>query len=545
VEDERREARRRRRRRRDLIRVAVEVGAFSVFAITVVAIVAVVLQVGKRKSEPPRGTLVVSQSGDFASLDPALASTREAWELEYATCAKLLDYPPRGGVAGTRLVPEVARSLPRVSRDRRTYVFRVRDGLRFSDGSRVTARSFARALERARAPELLSPAEPYLREVAWWKARVNVLTIHLRKPAPDFLQRLALPYFCAVPASTPAEPTDAPPSAGPLYVARHVRGRSLLLLRNPYYAGPRRVRVAKILYRFGAFPAQIRLQLERGEADYGVVPPSAFESLATKLAVDRRHLFAVRQPTVAYLALNTQRPLFRHNPQLRRAVNFALDRLALARQFGVRGATPTDQYLPPGSPGFRDARIYPTRPDVATARRLARGHLRGGHAVFLSCGSQDCKDRAVIVAANLRKIGLRVEIRATPGFGQFTLASVKGTSFDIADVITRPDYGDPYGLVEKLLDGRVIRDAGNTNVAYFDDAAVNRAIDEAQRLRGAQRIRAYGRLDVQVARREAPLAAYANLNARVFLSTRVACITYQPVYGLDIASLCLRGSKRG
>jgi peptide/nickel transport system substrate-binding protein len=344
-----------------------------------------------------------------------------------------------------------------------------------------------------------------------------------------------------VPASTPDEPTDAPPSAGPMAIVRHVRGRSLLLAPNRFYPGPRRTHVTRVLYRFGAFPAQIGLQLERGEADYGVVPPSAFDSLATKLAVDRKHLFAVRQPTVAYLALNTQRPLFRDNPQLRRAVNFALDRSALVRQFGVRGATATDQYLPPGSPGYRDVDLYPLRgPDLARARSLARGHLRGGRAVLLSCGTQDCKDRAVIVAVNLRKIGLRVDIRATPGFGQMTLAGVKGTAFDIADVIARPDYDDPYGLVEKLLDGRVIRAAGNTNVSYFDDPRINRAIDAAQRLHGEARERAYARLDVEVARREAPLAAYANLNARVFLSTRVGCITYQPVYGLDVAGLCLR-----
>jgi hypothetical protein len=53
------------------------------------------------------------------------------------------------------------------------------------------------------------------------------------------------------------------------------------------------------------------------------------------------------------------------------------------------------------------------------------------------------------------------------------------------------------------------------------------------------RDRAYGRLGIQVARTDAPLAAYAVLNARVFVSTRVGCITYQPVYGLDLAGACV------
>ena len=58
---------------------------------------------------------------------------------------------------------------------------------------------------------------------------------------------------------------------------------------------------------------------------------------------------------------------------------------------------------------------------------------------------------------------------------QLTLAGVRGTQFDIADVITRPDYGDPYALVDKLLDSRVIRAVGNTNISYFASPQVRSA----------------------------------------------------------------------
>jgi ABC-type transport system substrate-binding protein len=525
------EPRRKKRRRREIMRASLEIGSFAVLALVVLVVLGIVLNVGRARSAAPPGTLVISQSSDFASLDPALATTREAWELEYATCAKLLNYAP----SGRRLVPEVAATMPRMSADGRTYTFRIAGGWRFSNGDAVTPRAFTRAFERARSRELVSPAEPYLREVAWWRARGGTLTIRLKERAPDFAQRLAIPYFCAVPPSTPTRPADVLASAGPYYVRRHLRNRSLELARNPYYPGPRRPRADRILYRFGAFPTQIALQLERGEADYGAVPPSAFESLSARIG-NGRHLLTIPQPIVGYLALNTQRELFRGNPQLRRAVNFALDRPALARAFGVRGARPTDQYLPPGFPGYREAKLYPLDgPDLATARRLAAGHLRSGKVVYLACPSSDCRDRAAIVAQNLGEIGLRVEIH-----GGYALAGVKGTGFDIADVVTRPDYADPYGLVEKLLDGRVIRAIDNTNLSYYADPEFSRALDEAQRLRGRARVRAYERLDIDVARTSAPLAAYANVNARVFLSARVGCVVYQPVYGLDIAGLCLR-----
>jgi ABC-type transport system substrate-binding protein len=532
------------KRPRELLRTLIEIGAVSTLAIVVLVFIGIVLERGHRKIAPPPDTLVVSLTEDFASLDPALAQTLQAWELEYATCGKLLNYPPRSGYAGTRLAPDLAEAMPRVSRDRLTYTFTIRRGRRLSSGEQITAASFARALERARSPELLSPAAPYLREVAGWRARGRTLTIRLKTAAPDFMQRLALPYFCAVPKRAPDHQVDDLPSAGPFSIARYRRGRSLFLQRNPYYRGPRRPHVSAILYHFGAFGSQIRLELEQGSADYGQISPAAFQALASRFRGDRRHLFIVQQPVVAYLALNTQRPLFRDNPALRRAVNYALDRPDLALLFGQGGAIPTDEYLPPGFPGYEPKHVYPVgAPDLATARRLASGHLRSAHAVFLSCGSQDCKERAVVVADSLKKIGLHVRIDSAPGLGQFTLAGVKGTRFDIADVITRPDYGDPYALVDKLLDSRVIREVGNTNISYFESPRFDRAIDAAQQLSGIARDRAYGRLGLAVARTQAPLAAYAVLNARVFVSARVGCVTYQPVYGLDLAGVCLSRSS--
>ena len=521
--------------------MAIEAGAVAVLAVVVLAFLGVVLYKGGRRADPPDDALVVTQTQDFASLDPALAQTAEAWELEYATCAKLVNYPAVDGYRGTRLVPEVAAALPRISTDRRTYTFRLRPGWRFSDGEPVTPRSFTRAFERARSEELVSPAAPYLREVSSWSVRGRTLTIHLRMPAPDFAQRLALPYFCAVPPWAPDRQDDTLPSAGPFAVASYHPGRSLILHRNPYYHGPRHPRLRRIVYRFGAFSSQIRLELEQGQADYGVVSPSAFAALAEHFKGDRRHLLVERQPIVAYLALNTARPLFKNNPRLRQAVNYALDRVALARLFGPNGANATDEYLPPGLPGYERRHVYPVdEPDLAKARALARGHLRGGHAVFLACGTEDCGERAIVVADALSKIGLHVRIDTSPG--QFTLAGVRGTPFDIADVITRPDYGDPYGLVDKLLDSRVIRAVGNSNISYYASPQVDHAIDAAQRLSGVARDRAYGRLGAEVARTDAPLAAYAVLNARVFLSTRVGCITYQPVYGLDLAGACVSRS---
>ena len=61
----------------------------------------------------------------------------------------------------------------------------------------------------------------------------RTLTIRLREPAPDFTQRLALPYFCAVPTWAPDRQTDTLPSAGPFAIEHYRPGRSLVLQPQP------------------------------------------------------------------------------------------------------------------------------------------------------------------------------------------------------------------------------------------------------------------------------------------------------------------------
>src|SRR4051812_30660061 len=86
------------------------------------------------------GVFRMNVSGtDVRTVDPALASDAVSGQVILATCAHLLYYPDRNGTAGTRVTPEVAAAMPRVSDGGRTYTFRVREGFRFNTGEAVTA----------------------------------------------------------------------------------------------------------------------------------------------------------------------------------------------------------------------------------------------------------------------------------------------------------------------------------------------------------------------------------------------------------------------
>src|SRR3954452_20972121 len=109
----------------------------------------VLVGAGGAASSISGGTLNVDLATDVDSTDPALAYLNTSWEIEYATGLKLVNSPDAEAPRGSRIVPEAAAGLPRVSNGGKTYDFTVKAGFtKFSNGEPVTAKSFARTFAR-------------------------------------------------------------------------------------------------------------------------------------------------------------------------------------------------------------------------------------------------------------------------------------------------------------------------------------------------------------------------------------------------------------
>jgi ABC-type oligopeptide transport system substrate-binding subunit len=490
--------------------------------------------------------LRVDLEPDFDSVDPALALLPQTWQLEYATCLKLMNFPDKeASQGGSRPIPEAAAALPGISRDGRTYTFIIRKGLRFNTGTAVTAATFAFAMKRVLTPSLASPGAAFLTDVVG----INVpapyrLRIVLRRPAPDLLSRLTLPYFCALPVDTPIDPDGigAPvPSAGPYYIASWDRGRSAVVRRNPFYRGTRPHRIDEIDYTFGISLQAQRLRVEAGQSDLGQFPPTAAAELAAKYGVNKGRFFVKHQLTIWFLALNRAGHLFKNNDRLARAVNFAIDRTELARQHGAFAGTRTDQILPIGLSAFEDWSLYPLRaPDYAKASALAAGHLRDRKAKIWTFNLSFGPAVAQVVAFDLKRLGIASEITAFDPVVLRQKAGTRGADYDLMIAGWAADYPDPFNFVNRLLSGTSIKTANNVNFSYFDERRWNTRMSKVARLFGRARDRAYATLDRDLMAQAAPIAPYISTNARVFVSARVGCFTYQSVYGTDLAALCLR-----
>ena len=119
---------------------------------------------GAAPDEAAAAIFRVGTTGASVQVDPQLAYISTAWWLEYATAAKLYNYPDKRGPAGSRLAPEVASRFT-VSPDGRRYTFFIREGFRFSDGTPVTAKNFKYAIDRAANHDLASPAAQFITNI--------------------------------------------------------------------------------------------------------------------------------------------------------------------------------------------------------------------------------------------------------------------------------------------------------------------------------------------------------------------------------------------
>lgn len=497
------------------------------------------------------GTLRINLSTtDYEYLDPALSYEAPGWQVLYMTNLMLLNYPDKPAPEGSRLVPDAAVGFPRVSRDGRTYTFTIKQGLRFSDGSAVTAAAFKRAFERAASQQQASPAIAFIHDVVGADERNEgkassvtgvtangrTLTIRLKRANPTFLAEIAMPFFAAVKPSMPIDSKGISvyPSAGPYRIASREIGSQVVLERNRFYKGNRPANADRIVITTNTDVNQSLLQVRAGQIDYDQfgLPPTAHDDLSRQFGVRKSgngRYFVNTGINTTYLALNASRPAL-GKVNLRKAINYAIDRPALLRVAGKYAGKRTDQILPPNMQGFRDAKLYPIKgADPVRGRAIANGAK--DDITLLYTTSPTSVARAQILKYNLEQIGLNVTLKPQPFAVAIRTAGTRGSDFDMFLIAWFADYPDPFDFINVLLDGQNIQAANNSNYSYLNSPRYNKLMADAAKLSGAARYDAYGKLDVDMMKNAAPWAPLSNGNVREFISSRVTNYLFHPVYG--------------
>ncbi|HEY3552590.1 MAG TPA: ABC transporter substrate-binding protein [Solirubrobacterales bacterium] len=506
------------------------------------------------------GTLSGTYTAFPESLDPGLAFTLESATALQNVYLPLLTYAHADGKAGTKLIPGLAKELPKIDQGGKRYTLFLRPGLEYSDGTPVKASDFRFVVERLfRINSVGSTfftgivgAEQFAKTKKGGipgietDDRSGKIVVHLTQPSGTFSYILGLTYGALLPPGTPNEDVTAhpPPATGP-YVISDVRpGRSWEYERNPAWAAANGEampelpsgHVDKIKFKVQSNPdAQVN-EVEQGKVDWmkNQPPPDRYQDLKRKY--EGTQFREVPTISVYYFWLNTQNPPF-NDVRVRQAVNYALDPAALERIYAGT-VKPTQQVLPSQMPGYEKFELYPH--NLAKAKELiAQAHPSDRQVTVWTLNLAPNNEAGEYFEGVLKQLGFDVKLKEISASTYFTVISNTSTpDLDAGWSNWLLDYPHPNDYFQPQLSGESIIPAGNTNWAMFDQPAINAKIKRlSQEQLGPKQEAEYAELDKEVME-QAPWAPFGTLALGTFVSDRVNLenLIVSPIFGQDLTS---------
>jgi ABC-type transport system substrate-binding protein/DNA-binding SARP family transcriptional activator len=525
-------------------------------------------------------TLIAQLSPHDQATDPAAAWMPPIWQMLSVTNDGLVGYRRTGGPAGNTLVPDLATALLAPTDGGRTYIFHLRPGIRYSNGTPVRPEDVRRAIERVFATGAAAfeyagiagaaqcqrtPGHCDLARGIVANDRAGTVTFHLTAPDPEFLYKLALPFADLVPPATPDHHVGPAqlPATGPYMTQSFVPRHRWVLVRNPRFhqwssqAQPGGY-PSRIILRLDIPPGPSVTAVERNRADVLLSPPPAsIHQLATRLA-SRLH----SGPLGATIGLVLNTRVWPFNVlAARQALNYAIDRNRLIRLIGgPLLAQPTCQILPPAMPGYRPYCPYTvspspggswTAPDLARAEQLVRASGTRGAKVTVVSGAFGTpipvQATGRYLVSVLDQLGYPASLQVIPGrngnaYNRRLYDSRQHTQ--IGWFSWYQDYPAPSDFIRTLLTCQsfVPDNPGNINAAEFCNRRVDARVTQALALQPHDPSAAWAlwaRTDHQIVN-QAPWVPVYNPRSLVMLSTRVGNYQFNPYWSVLIDQLWVR-----
>jgi peptide/nickel transport system substrate-binding protein len=492
-------------------------------------------------SETKGGTLRFANLGDWDTLDPGETYYQYSWNFARLYGRSLMMFKAAPGKEGNQIVPDLAEGPGEASDDAKTWTYKLRQGVKFDDGTEVTSADVKYAVLRSTDKETF-PNGP-----AYWEAILDLpegykgpykspnvntdsaietpdnstIVFHTKKPFAALDYIASQPNTMPVPKDkdTGAKYRNSIVSTGPYKFENLQPGKSFNLVRNdqwdPATDPNRKALPDRIEVSLSVNADDIDNRIISGDLDVDVVGTGVQPAAQSRVVQDpalkenadnplsTRLWYTSITPTVAPL----------DNIECRKAIQYGMDRTAYQTAVGGQfaGGDLATTLLPPTIPGHTDFDLYPNGQDHKGDLEAAKKSLEAcgqpnGFETNIGYRAERPKEKATAEAFQqaLSRVGIKVTLRPFPQGDYFSSYCglppyVVKNKVGLCVNGWAADWPDGFGFLSQITDSRVIRETGGSSNVSVRIPEVDQMLDTAlSELDTNKRNQMWGEIDKRV-----------------------------------------------
>jgi peptide/nickel transport system substrate-binding protein/oligopeptide transport system substrate-binding protein len=498
----------------------VSTAAMAVLGVGTILLSACGNSVSQTEGQPVSGgTLTVSFKDDLKTLDPAIGYDTDSWSIERAIYNGLLDY--KGFT--TQLQPDIAAEMPKISTDGKTYTFKIRQGVKFSNGRAVTADDFKYSWERMLDPKTAGPmtggsfwgsvhgAQDFFNgtttSIPGFKViDPSTLEIDLDSPNQSFLNIIAMPFGFVIPkeavAAAGADFAHKPVGTGPYTLDKWTPGQLIVLKKNANYFGTKPY-LDEVDAQIGLTPEVAYLRVQQNQLDIAqpdlTIPSAQYIQLSSNPNWKNR-ILKTPNVDIYYLAMNVNMKPF-DNKLVRQAFNYVVNKANLVKILNGRAvinngiqAPPMPGYVPNYNPLGLDAngQNIQKAKDLLKQAGYDASHPFPPQDLVYTKASADSDRQAASVQQDFQQAGVTINLKGL-AFNAFLDVTGKPNTTALSYNGWIQDFPDPSDFIDPILTCAAANVTANGgDVAFFCDKNADKLADQARGdTNAAERLKLY------------------------------------------------------
>ena len=415
-----------------------------------------------------KNTLTWAQGADVTSLDPHQGKETPAVQVNTQIFDTLVTVDPETN----EVVPQIAESWEQT--DDQTYVFKIREGIKFHDGSDLTAEDVKFSLDRARNSAAVSYIVNFIEEVT--VDDDHTVTVKTTAPYAPTLRNLAIPFAAIVPKAVVEADENAfiqnPVGSGPYKFVEWNHGDHVTLKAfDDYYAG--KPETENLIMKVIPETAQRTIALETGEVDLAY--DLAVNDIPKVNSDDKLTVYEIPSLTCWYVSMNMNKKPF-DNPKVREAMSMAIDRQTIIDTINAGSGQTADAIIAPAVFGYYSTGVKEYNPTKAKELLAEAGYPNGFSTTLWVNDNQSRIEMCQAMQAMLLEVGVQCNLEVLE-FGSFISRTTAG-DHDLAYFGWTTSSGDAdysyYSLEHSTQQGA----AGNRS--FLADPDVDKLIEEAR-----------------------------------------------------------------